>query len=201
MWKFGKQAIVLGLSAWLISACALNDPQESAPPLLASQTAPPGPWLLVDTKADTLSIMQGQRTIKVFHPIALGSSGAGLKARRGDNRTPTGVFRIGWINDQSRFKTVIGLDYPNPDYAERALREHRIDHATYERIRTAWITGQTPPQDTPLGGQIGIHGVGMGDPRIHSAGINWTSGCVALDNQQIEALRPWVRKGMRVEIR
>lgn len=201
MWKFGKQVIILGLSTWLISACALNGSQESAPPLLANQVAPPGPWLLVDTKADTLSIMQGQRPIKVFRPIALGSSGAGLKSRRGDNRTPTGVFRIGWINDQSRFKTFIGLDYPNPDYAERALREHRIDRVTYERIRAAWLTGQTPPQDTPLGGQIGIHGVGIGDPRIHSAGINWTSGCVALDNSQIEALRPWVRKGMRVEIR
>ena len=200
MWKFGKRVIVPGLLAWL-SACALNDPQESAPPLLASQTAPPGPWLLVDTKADTLSIMQGQKPIKVFRPIALGSSGAGVKSGRGDNRTPTGVFRIGWINDQSRFKTFIGLDYPNPDYAERALREHRIDRTTYERIRAAWLTGQTPPQNTPLGGQIGIHGVGMGDPRIHSAGINWTSGCVALDNSQIEALRPWVKKGMRVEIR
>jgi len=193
--------MVLGLSAWLISACALNNSQESAPPLMANTAPPSGPWLLVDTKTDTLSIMQGQRTIKVFHPIALGSSGAGLKSRRGDNRTPTGVFRIGWINDQSRFKTFIGLDYPNPDYAERALREHRIDRTTYERIRAAWLTGQTPPQDTPLGGQIGIHGVGMGNPQIHSAGINWTSGCVALDNSQIAALRPWVKKGMRVEIR
>ncbi len=202
MWKFGKRVVLLGLLAWLISACAPNDLQESAPPPLANQFASlREPWLLVDTKADTLSIMQGQQPIKVFRPIALGSSGAGVKSRRGDNRTPTGVFRIGWINDQSRFKTFIGLDYPNPDYAERALREHRIDRATYERIRAAWTHGYTPPQDTPLGGQIGIHGVGMGDPRVHNAGINWTSGCVALDNHQIEALRPWVRKGMRVEIR
>ncbi|MFZ1641149.1 MAG: L,D-transpeptidase [Candidatus Contendobacter sp.] len=187
---------------WLISACALNDLQESAPLSLASQTASPRePWLLVDTKADTLSIMRGGQPVKVFRPIALGSSGAGVKSRRGDNRTPTGVFRVGWINDQSRFKTFIGLDYPNLDYAERALREHRIDQTTYERVRAAWTHGYTPPQDTPLGGQIGIHGVGMGDPQIHSAGINWTSGCVALDNRQIEALRPWVKKGMRVEIR
>ena len=70
---------------------------------------------------------------------------------------------------------------------------------TYERVRTAWSNGRTPPQDTPLGGQIGIHGVGAGDPRIHSAGINWTSGCVALDNHQIDALRPMVKKGMRVK--
>jgi hypothetical protein len=133
--------------------------------------------------------------------VALGSSGAGLKFARGDNKTPLGVFRVGWINDHSRFKKFIGLDYPNLDYAEQALREHRIDRLTYERIRAAWVNGRTPPQDTPLGGQIGIHGIGFGDPSVHSAGINWTSGCVALDNGQIDALRPWVRVGMRVEIR
>ena len=201
MWKFGKRLVFLGMLTWLTSACAPNDLKDSVPPQLLDQSAQREPWLLVDTKADTLSIMQGGRPVKVFRPIAVGSSGAGVKYGRGDNRTPTGVFRVGWINDQSRFKTFIGLDYPNLDYAERALWEHRIDRMTYERVRAAWTNGHTPPQDTPLGGQIGIHGVGMGDPRIHSAGINWTSGCVALDNRQIEALRPWVKKGMRVEIR
>ena len=200
---FGERVILLGILAWLSSACAPNNIQESAqPPLAANQTAPPnGSWLLVDTKADTLSIMQGDRPVEVFRKIALGSSGAGVKFKRGDNKTPTGVFRVGWVNDNSRFKTFIGLDYPNPDYAEQALREHRIDRTTYEHIKAAWANGRTPPQDTPLGGQIGIHGVGAGNPQVHSAGINWTSGCVALDNRQIDALRPWVKKGMRVEIR
>jgi len=202
MWEYGKRVVLLGVLAWL-SACASNniDSTSQPPPVANRSPALDGPWLLVDTKADTLSIMQGNRPLRVFRPIALGSSGAGFKYRRGDNKTPTGVFRVGWINDQSRFKTFIGLDYPNLDYAERALREQRIDRMTYERVRTAWTNGRTPPQDTPLGGQIGIHGVGAGDPRIHSAGINWTSGCVALDNHQIDALRPWVKKGMRVEIR
>ncbi|RUQ30853.1 MAG: L,D-transpeptidase [Candidatus Competibacteraceae bacterium] len=188
----------------LLSACAPSnvDSTISSPPAVASNaTAPSGSWLLVDTKADTLTVMNGNRPVESFRRIALGSSGAGIKDRRGDNKTPLGVFRVGWINEHSRFKTFIGLDYPNPDYAARALREHRIDALTYERIRAAWSKGRTPPQDTPLGGQIGIHGVGAGDPGIHSAGINWTSGCIALDNRQIDALKPWVKVGMRVEIR
>lgn len=204
MWKFDERMVLIGVLAGLLSACAPNPVQESLPPLLAVDrtiTPPDGSWLLVDTQADTLSIMKGNRPVEVFRQIALGSSGAGVKSQRGDNKTPKGVFRVGWINDQSRFKTFIGLDYPNPDYAERALREHRIDRNTYERIRAAWNSGQTPPQNTPLGGQIGIHGVGAGNPQVHSAGINWTSGCIALDNRQIDALRPWVKKGMRVEIR
>ncbi len=201
---FNRQIIFVGILAGLLGGCAMNEVQTPPPaPLLAPSraTVPNEPWLLVDTKADNLVIMRGQQPVRVFHQVALGSSGAGLKFRRGDNKTPLGVFRVGWINDHSRFKKFIGLDYPNLDYAEQALREHRIDRLTYERIRAAWISGHTPPQDTPLGGQIGIHGVGFGDPSIHSAGINWTSGCVALDNSQIDALRPWVKVGMRVEIR
>ena len=201
---FNRQIILLGILVGLLGGCATNEVQTPPPaPLLTPSraTVPSEPWLLVDTKADNLVIMRGQQPVRVFHQVALGSSGAGLKFRRGDNKTPLGVFRVGWINDHSRFKKFIGLDYPNLDYAEQALREHRIDRLTYERIRAAWISGRTPPQDTPLGGQIGIHGIGFGDPSVHSAGINWTSGCVALDNRQIDALRPWVRVGMRVEIR
>lgn len=174
-----------------------------APPTVVAlpDPTPQEPWILVDTKTDQLKIMHGNQPLRVFDQVALGSSGAGLKHRRGDNKTPTGVFRVGWVNDNSKFRRFIGLDYPNVDYAERARREGRIDQMTYERIRNAWLRGERPPQDTQLGGQIGIHGIGAGSPQVHGAGINWTSGCVALDNRQIEELRPWVKIGMRVEIR
>ncbi len=207
MWKLCKRVALVGGLVYLSSACAPSSVNETSSPAVAvtgatpSSPSPYESWLLVDTKADKLTIMQGNHPIESFDRIALGSSGAGIKSGRGDNKTPVGVFRVGWINDHSRFRKFIGLDYPNPDYAERALREHRIDVLTYERIRAAWVKGRTPPQDTPLGGQIGIHGVGAGNPGVHGAGINWTSGCVALDNQQIDALRPWIKVGMRVEIR
>lgn len=200
MRRLNRRVFVVGGLLWLTSACAPN-PVNKPEPLDVKWFSERDSWLLVDTRADTLSVMQGQKPIKVFPRIALGASGAGFKYRRGDNKTPVGVFRVGWVNEQSKFKTFIGLDYPNLDYAERALRDHRIDQWTYQRVRDAWVNGYTPPQDTPLGGQIGIHGIGLGDPWIHSAGINWTSGCVALDNAQIAALRPWIKKGMRVEIR
>ena len=203
MWLLVKNIFLIGALCWLSSGCAPNALEETARPPLSTipGAAPHEPWLLVDTKADQLKIMRGNRPVEVFSKVALGSSGAGMKYRRGDNKTPVGVFRVGWINDHSRFRRFIGLDYPNIDYAERALRERRIDRSTYEQIRSAWANGHTPPQNTPLGGQIGIHGVGAGDPQVHNAGINWTSGCVALDNRQIDSLRPWVKVGMRVEIR
>lgn len=204
MCSLRAKVMVVGVLVWAISACSSNNLESQGPPSLVAGFGPNAlheSWLLVDTRKDSLILMQGSKPIKTFPQVAFGSSGVGVKFGRGDNKTPLGVFRVGWINDNSRFKRFIGLDYPNLDYANRALREHRINALTYERIRAAWVNGYTPPQDTPLGGQIGIHGVGRGDPSIHQAGINWTSGCVALDNSQIDALRPWIKVGMRVEIR
>lgn len=187
---------------FLGSACARLETPVETPPTGESVMAslPAEPWLLVDTQAETLSVLRGDDLVAQFDNIAFGSSGAGLKHRRGDRVTPVGVFRVGWVNPNSRFTFFVGLDYPNLAYAEQALRENRIDKTTYERIRGALLTGRSPPQDTVLGGDIGIHGIGAGDPFIHD-NFNWTNGCIALDNQQIQRLAPWVQKGTRVEIR
>ncbi len=158
-------------------------------------------WLLVDTRGDRIVVMGNQGPLDSFEPIALGARGAGLKQRRGDDVTPLGSFRVGWINPASQFSLFIGLDYPNQEYAQIALRQGRIDQATFDRIQHALLAGRTPPQDTPLGGQIGIHGVGGGDRQVHEAGFDWTRGCVAVNDEQIRRLAGWVRPGMRVDIR
>lgn len=201
-----RQPLLVGL-ACLLAACAQTPaPVEEAPhsqPVTKPQVIKPyrsNPWVLVDTRRDTLSVMNGNRPIEVFYHIAIGSGGAGQKRWRGDEVTPLGVFRIGWINWHSRFKTFFGLDYPNREYADQAYRERRISDWDYSNIRYAIETRTTPPQDTALGGSIGIHGIGAGDPTVH-ASYNWTSGCVALDNDQIDRLAQWVDIGTTVEIR
>lgn len=158
------------------------------------------PWVLVDTQALTLTVLEQDQPVAIFRDIALGRNGAGIKRSGGDDMTPLGVFRVGWLNGKSRFSFFIGLDYPNLDYAERSYQEGRIDAATYQVIRRALEAGRTPPQDTPLGGFIGIHGIGASDPQVHAA-FNWTKGCIALNNRQIWRLTRWVKVGTRVEIR
>lgn len=212
MSRLQKMGICVMGSLWLLGACAHQAPVQTAlkapftPALQTSvRTAPLLPladetWVLVDTKTETLTVMKGNKPVETFGNIALGSSGAGIKRQRGDNKTPLGVFRIGWMNDRSRFNRFFGLDYPNLDYAEQAYREKRISEPTYYAIRSAVENGHTPPQTTPLGGFIGIHGLGAGSPKLHAA-FDWTDGCVALDNQQIQRLAQWVQVGTRVEIR
>lgn len=158
------------------------------------------PWALVDTQAETITVFGEQGPVAVFDNIALGVRGAGIKLRRGDEITPKGQFTVGWFNRASRFDLFIGLNYPNEEHAALAHYDGRINTATYRRIQRALTAGRRPPQDTPLGGYIGLHGVGKGDPLIHE-NFNWTNGCVALNNQQIRRLADWLKVGSKVEIR
>jgi murein L,D-transpeptidase YafK len=158
------------------------------------------PWVLVDTQAGTLSVMQGDRPTLVFRDISIGRYGATLDKRQGDHKTPLGDFRIAWVREDSPFHRFIGLDYPNLDHARRAYRAGRLGEKEWEAIQQAFDKGEIPPQDTALGGRIGLHGVGEGDPKIHQD-LNWTSGCIAVTNEQIDQLLSLVGKGTRVSIR
>lgn len=159
------------------------------------------PWILVDTQTFTLTVFSARNHVLArFHNIAIGSGGTADIHRRGDQTTPQGVFHVSWIDSQSRFGTFYGLDYPSVSIARRAFAEGFINRAEFDAIIEALHQHRTPPQDTPLGGRLGIHGIGSGNPGIHQA-VNWTDGCVALTNPEIRQLSRWVRIGTRVVIR
>ena len=157
-------------------------------------------WLLVDTKAKKIEVKKGDETVETLEHVAIGRGGAGLKTHRGDNITPYGEYKIGWIGDKSMFKRFLGLTYPSVQDAENAFQKGIIDERQYQRIAKAHALGQIPPQDTPLGGQIGIHGLGSGDARIHEV-FDWTHGCIALTNTQIDHLSQLVDTGTVVKIK
>lgn len=159
-----------------------------------------GIWIDVDTNAHTLSVMQGDTIQAVFKNVAIGRYGTTWSKMTKDDKTPLGRFRVGWINEKSRYYRFFGLNYPNLDTAKRALDENRITEETWLSILEAKIMGKTPPQNTPLGGHIGIHGIGRGDQEIHHK-YNWTNGCIALTNEQIDQLGKWIKPGILVNIR
>ena len=156
-------------------------------------------WLLIDTGELTLSVMKDQEVLHRFPNVAIGRNGATNKKRSGDQRTPLGSFRVSRIHESERYYWFIGLDYPDLEYARRALADGAIEPDHYETIRRAHEEGREPTAETPLGGYIGIHGIGDGDPRIHEE-FNWTEGCVALTNEEIDQLLHWVEPQMVVVI-
>jgi murein L,D-transpeptidase YafK len=158
------------------------------------------PWLLIDSEKHTLAVMEGGRALQVFRGIAVGRGGAAMYRRAGDGKTPRGEFHIAWINPASPYRLFFGLDYPGAAHADEAFRSKLIDAETYERIRRARDLGELPPQDTELGGYIGIHGVGALNDGVNPR-YNWTQGCVALSDEEIDRLAQWASIGTRVIIR
>lgn len=157
-------------------------------------------WLLVDTHAKKIEVKKGEQTVETLEHVAIGRGGAGLKTHRGDNITPFGEYRIGWIGDKSMFKRFLGLNYPSAQDAENAFEKGIINEMQYKRIVHAHELGQIPPQDTPLGGQIGIHGLGSANVHVHEF-FDWTHGCIALTNSQIDHLSQLVDTGTLVKIK
>ncbi len=149
-----------------------------------------------------LIVREGEEVRKVYH-IAWGRGGPGDKQRLGDRKTPVGTYRVIGFNDRSKFDFFIRLNYPNVKDAFYGLKSAVITRVEFDRIIGALRRNTLPPQDTSLGGAIGIHGIGPETPeklRIHES-LNWTEGCIALRNGEIHELRPYIHIGTRVVIR
>lgn len=159
-----------------------------------------GEHILIDTKSRVLYVKRDSQVIAFFPGIAYSPEGPGIKQRRGDGVTPLGEFRIAWITRASNYRIFLGFNYPTPDYAKRGLETGVITQKEYLAILKAHEEGRPPSQNTKLGGQLGIHGLGNRPLQIHRIS-HWTRGCLALDNAQIEELLPLVFVGMRVIVR
>lgn len=167
---------------------------------VVASTADHHTWLLIDSATATLSLMRGDKVLARYGDVAFGRLGTKPVHYKGDTSTPTGEFRIDGINHASQFHRFFSLNYPTEAHAKKALDQRRITFEQYMEILKAEHAGRRPPYDTPLGGMIGIHGLGPVRLDLHRK-YNWTRGCVALDNGQIDALTPHLYIGMRVVIR
>ena len=131
---------------------------------------------------------KGKRLLTVYHNhhtflsyrIALGRNPVGPKTCSGDYRTPEGRYTVRKQNSQSRFYRSLLLTYPNHDDRERARKQ-----------------GCSP------GGDVAIHGLenGYGWVGRTHRDVDWTNGCVAVTNQEMDTLWRLVPVGTPVEIR
>jgi murein L,D-transpeptidase YafK len=124
--------------------------------------------------------------------IALGKAPEGDKSVEGDGRTPVGKYYICTRNEGSKYILFLGLSYPNTEDAERGLRNGIITEEVYRSIEAAEAKGQRPPWNTPMGGQVGIHGGGNSH--------DWTEGCIALSDKDIILLGRYVTYNTPVHI-
>ena len=129
--------------------------------------------VLIDKGERRMHLLHNEQVLKSYS-VGLGFAPAGHKAVEGDGRTPEGEYRIDRRNPNSEFHLSIGISYPNQQDRERA-------HAV----------GKSP------GGDIFIHGRPW---KNRKGGRDWTAGCIAVTNREIEEIYAMVRDGTPITI-
>lgn len=122
----------------------------------------------------------GQAQLFKQYDVVLGRQPVGHKKQQGDGATPEGDYYLTHKNAKSKFYLSLGLSYPNAHDAAAGLTAGLLAPSEYEAILGALRQQVKPPQNTKLGGDIFIHGGGLGS--------DWTQGCVALENPDIKEL-------------
>ena len=135
--------------------------------------------ILIEKKERRLTVLAGGEALKSYR-IALGGNPVGPKERQGDNRTPEGTYVIDSRNRNSRYHLALHISYPN----ERDRRR-------------AEALGVAP------GGDIMIHGLKNGFSQVGGshAEVDWTKGCIAVTDEEIEEIAKLAPIGTTVEIR
>jgi len=135
--------------------------------------------IIIEKSAHQLTLMHLGSPLKQY-TVALGRGALGPKEKEGDRKTPEGIYRILEHKRQSAFHLALRISYPN---------EHDVAHAN--------LLGVSPGSD------IMIHGMknGLGFlGRIHRW-VDWTAGCIAVTNPEIDEIGRLVADGTPVEIR
>lgn len=135
--------------------------------------------ILVEKAERKLSIFRDGRRLKTYQ-VALGGNPIGAKEQEGDMKTPEGVYTIDYRNPKSDYHLALHLSYPSAEDSARAAS-----------------------RGVPAGFDIMIHGLPNGQGWIGAAHRqkDWTAGCIALTDEEIEELWRVTLDGTAVEIR
>ena len=137
-----------------------------------SYDGPPATGIVVQKARRRMVLLSGNTALRGFE-IELGGDPVGPKRWEGDGKTPEGAYWIDRRNPNSSYHLSLGISYPNP-----------------QDVAFAQALGRSP------GGDIFIHGT----PREKRRAANWTAGCIAVTNREMEDLYAMVGEGTPIFI-
>jgi murein L,D-transpeptidase YafK len=164
-----------------VAGCAAPRVEQVPPPqtltLLPSPAVPrQADFVLVDKSDRTLTLFSRGVPIKSYVGVQLGGEPEGAKHFEGDRRTPEGWYTLDYRNPRSAYHLSLHISYPTPGQREFAAARGRS-----------------------AGGEIFIHGQPNALAQGREPG-DWTDGCIALSNAEIEELWSLVPDGTPIEI-
>ena len=135
--------------------------------------------IIVVKSTRTMMLMHHHQVLKTYR-VALGTVPVGAKEKQGDHKTPEGDYLINGKNPHSQFHLALRISYPN---AQDRARAHKVG--------------------VPTGGDIMIHGLMPEEAWLGARHreTDWTDGCIAVSNQEIEEIWNLVPIGTKVKIK
>ncbi len=169
--------VIAALPSFMTFAPGVSS-RRPAPGLAQTTPTETADRIVVYKKRRIMELMSRGKIMKTYK-IALGGQPVGPKRVQGDHKTPEGKYKIDSKNPKSRFYLALHISYPNADDRRRARQ-----------------LGMSP------GGAIMIHGLGkefgwLGSAHTH---YDWTDGCIAVTNEEIEEVWRLVPIGTPIEI-
>jgi len=192
--------LIRPLLIWALPAffcCQANEPESSpsSPIRIVNVAEPKNAEVPLGRMLDSLSIAgkevhflvkKSERIFQVLakgmvlkeYPCVLGEVPVGDKMMQGDRKTPEGIFRIRSKRVHDRWHAFVWVDYPNAESRQRFA----------SRLEDGSI-----PTSAKIGGEIGIHGVPDGMDHWINNGSDWTFGCIALRNADLDEIYPYIQ--------
>lgn len=142
----------------------------------------------LEGKVDKVLVLKSERKLLLLNKgnvlksyrVSLGKRSTGPKLAEGDNRTPEGFYWIDWRKTSNNYNLSMHISYPNARDVAKA-REKGL----------------------PAGGMIMIHGTPLDDeyPEWYFSTLDWTNGCIAMNNTDMREVWSVVKDGTLIEIR
>lgn len=132
----------------------------------------------VDKSDNKMYLLAGENIIREYH-VAFGAKPKGHKQQEGDQKTPEGTYTLDYKKEDSSFYRAMHISYPNGEDKENASKR-----------------GVSP------GGLIMVHGQRNRSDRIARLAqrFNWTNGCIALTNSEMDEFMALVNVGTPIQI-
>ncbi|HYH00626.1 MAG TPA: L,D-transpeptidase family protein [Terriglobales bacterium] len=145
-----------------------------------AEPAPPKIDKIIVLKSERKLLLVSQEAVVKTYRVALGKNPKGPKTQMGDHRTPEGSYVVDSRNPKSQYHRSLHISYPNAQDKDRARKLRKNP-----------------------GGDIFIHGLPNGQGWIGKAHVltDWTLGCIAVTNEEIEEIWRLVPNGTPIEIR
>jgi len=167
---------MMGWLGRIVALAVLLGLAACGPGKFKSYSGPPVTQVVVNKGARQMLLLNGNTVLKAYR-IGLGNEPLGHKQFEGDGKTPEGLYYIDRRNPDSRYHLSIGISYPNPQDSALAASLGRS-----------------------AGSDIFIHGQGPEGRALSQLNPDWTAGCIAVTDSEVEDIYAMVRDGTPILI-